>query len=117
MPISNRKPRILKADATVTAIASFYSTTFLQLPSSGYRGLISASAPVFGYLTYIAWNFLRSNVNLWHYEFKAKRYIRELETEKGMPGRSLHEIEEINREIRGYRSSVRKRRLDDLDVI
>lgn len=34
-----------------------------------------------------------------------------------MPGRSIHEIEEINREISGYRSSVRKRRLDDLDVI
>jgi hypothetical protein len=114
---ARRKSVVTKADSSVTAIASFYSTLILHLPEFGLKGTVSVCAPVFGYLTFIIWRLMRSNINLVHYEFKTNRYIADLEAEKLRPGLCQEEIKEIEAQIKMYKSATHRRRVDDLNVI
>lgn len=111
-----RRP-VNAADSAVTAVASFYSTLFLQLPESRLKGVVSVCAPVFGYLTFIVWKVLYSQVRLAHHVYGAKKYIRELEADKLKPGLCCEEVKNIELQIRNLKDAMYERRMDALQVI
>lgn len=108
---------VSKANSTVTAVASFYSTLFLQLPEFGFKGVISVCAPVFAYLTFIAWKLLSAHGRLAYYEYEAKKHIAELEIEKVKPGLGCEDVREIELRIKNYRNAIHERRMIVLDGI
>lgn len=114
---TTKRSPINRADSSVTAVASFYSTLFLQLPESGFKGIVSVCAPVFGYLTFIVWRVLYSQLRLAYYEYETKKYITELELEKLKPGMCCEETREIELRIKNLRKAMYERRLNALQVI
>jgi len=113
---TRRRKTVSRADSSVTAIASFYSTIILHFPESGLKGILSVCAPVFGYLTFIIWRLLRSNANLAYHEFKTKRYLAELEIEKRCPNLSCDDLRIIEAQIRMYKSAIHQKRTEDLNM-
>lgn len=118
MPLARTRKRktVSSADSSVTAIASFYSTIILHLPEFGLKGILSVCAPVFGYLTFIIWRLLRSNVNLAYHESKTKKYLAELNAEKRCPDLSCEDLKEIETQIRMYKSAIHQKRTEDLNM-
>lgn len=114
---TRKRNPVNKADSSVTAVASFYSTLFLQLPEFGFKGLVSVCAPVFGYLTFIAWKVVHSRLRLAYYEYETKKYITELESEKVRPGLCCEDVREIELRIKNYRDAMYERRMNALDGI
>jgi hypothetical protein len=114
---NRKKTPVTKPNSSVTAVASFYSTLFLQLPEFGFKGVISVCAPVFGYLTFIVWKVVHSRVRLAYYEYETKKYITELESEKIKPGLCGEEIREIESRIKNYRDAMHERRVNALEGI
>ena len=114
---TRKRNPVNKADGTVTAVASFYSTLFLQLPEFGFKGVISVCAPIFGYFTFIVWKVLHSRLRLAYYEYEAKRCIAELELEKAKPGTCCEDVREIELQIKNYRNAMHERRVDFLEGI
>jgi len=112
-----KRTPVSKANSTVTAVASFYSTLFLQLPDFGFKGAISVCAPVFGYLTFIVWKLLSAHGRLAYYEYETKKHIAELETEKVKPGLCCEEVREIELKIKNYRNAIHERRMILLEGI
>lgn len=114
---ARRRNPVNKADSTVTAVASFYSTLFLQLPEFGFKGVISVCAPVFGYLTFIVWKVLSSRLRLAYYEYETKKYVAELELQRLKQGLCCEEIREIETRIKNYRDAMHERRISALEGI
>jgi hypothetical protein len=114
---TRRRNPVSKADSSVTALASFYSTLFFQLPESGLKGIISVCAPVFGYFTFIIWKVLYSQLRLAYYEYENKKYIAELEFEKVKPGVCCEDVQEIEMRIKNLRNAIYERRMNALEVI
>lgn len=113
---TTKRKAVSRADSSVTAIASFYSTIVLHLPESGLKGILSVCAPVLGYLTFIVWRLLRSNANLAYHEFKTKKYLAELDTEKRCPDLSCEDLRTIEAQIRMYKSAIHQKRKEDLNM-
>lgn len=114
---TRKRSPVNKPNSSVTAVASFYSTLFLQLPEFGFKGVISVCAPVFGYLTFIVWRTLHSRLRLAYYEYETKKYIAELEFEKVKPGLCCEDVREIEVRIKNYRDAMYERRLNALEGI
>ncbi|SDD71525.1 hypothetical protein SAMN04487996_10232 [Dyadobacter soli] len=106
-----------KADSTVTAVASFYSTLFLQLPESGFKGIVSVCAPVFGYITFIVWKVLHAQLRLVYYAYGNKKCIAELEVAKAKPGVCCEDVQEIEKRIKILRNAMYERRMDVFEGI
>ncbi len=114
---TRKRSPVNKADSSVTAVASFYSTLFLQLPEFGLKGIVSVCAPVFGYLTFIVWKVLHSRLRLAYYEYETKKYIAELEVEKVKPGLCCQDVQEIEMRIKNFRDAMYERRMNILEII
>jgi hypothetical protein len=119
MHLKNTRKRIPvnKADSTVTAVASFYSTLFLQLPESGFKGIISVCALVFGYITFTVWKVLHAQLRLAYYVYGNKKCIAELEVEKTRPGVCCEDVQEIEKRIKNLRNAMYERRMNVFEGI
>ncbi len=117
MPSTSRKRLVSKSEGSVTAISSFYSSLLYLVSDVATKKGLAICAPIAGYVTFILWKFIRSNVNLWHYEYKTKKYIRELEEENANLATTSAQRIANNRAIKNYKDSLNKKRTEDLDII
>ena len=100
---------------TVTLLSTFVSGLAYQFPDRFPREIILFLAAPLSYMIQFIWVRLYSFLDLKLVTYKINLYIDELEGEKQCPGKSKLRQAEIDKEITDYRTTLKRKRIENLD--
>ncbi|MCE6987925.1 hypothetical protein [Dyadobacter sp. CY323] len=110
-----KKPSKFRTE-TVTLLSTFVSGLAYQFPERFPREIILFLAAPLSYMVQFIWVRLYSFLDLKLVTFKINRYINELEEEKQCLGKSKLRQSEIDKEITDYRTTLKRKRIENLDL-
>lgn len=111
-----RKKRSFKYKTeTVTFLSTFIIGISQQLPGSFPREtIVYLAAPVSYFIQFISLKVI-AVADLAVATYRVRRYVRELEMERALPGKTRVRQIEIDVEICEYRTALRERRIRELN--
>lgn len=119
---SSRKTSKHKAE-TITALSVILGGLASKFENEDYKNYSLILVPFLGNLIYYLGTLLKhggrvflSFCNAEIYDWRIKRYIKELEAKKQTPGISASDIKKLNASIDEYETAMRKRRLEILRI-
>jgi len=113
---SNENRSSKYAKGKVTAISLSFTGLANKITNPEYRDWLLFFSPALGYFTNLIWEFLSSFCSLWYTSYRAKLYIKELETEKQLTGISVKRKKDIDFEIESYRKAIGKSRMKNINI-